>query len=300
MTPLSASQTPDLRHLLQGLMQSLRPSERLVAQHILDHEEECLFLSAAELASAAKVSKATVLRLVKACGLTKYAELRVLLAATAPAERDATNLFGRILPQDDIRAIATKTRSATIQAIEQTASVLDYDAVEALVAAVSNAKRVHLYGVGSSGLVAMDAQHKLMRVNVNAWAFTDPHIQSAVASQLDRRDVAIGVSFSGHTKDVVESLSIAKEAGAITAGIVGDSRSPLAKVADIVLRIAAPESIWRSGAVVSRVAQIYVVDLLTVAIGVRNKERTQASLERQSEIASRKRYRRADGEGRSE
>lgn len=275
-------------------MTSLRPSERLVAQYILDNEEECLLLSAAELAAASGVSKATVMRLVKACGLGKYAELRVLLAAAAPAQQDASNLFGRILPTDDISTIAKKTRVAAIQAIDQTASVLDYDAVRVLVTAISAASRVHLYGVGSSGLVAMDAQHKLMRVNVSAWAFTDPHVQSAVASQLSPGDVAIGVSFSGHTKDVVESLSIAKESGATTAGIVGDSRSPLAKVADIVLRIAAPESIWHSGAVVSRVAQIYVVDLLAVAIGVRTKEKTQASLERQSQIASRKRYHRAD------
>ena len=93
---------------------------------------------------------------------------------------------------------------------------LDSESLETAAKMIMNANKIVIYGLGNSSAVALDFQHKLMRLGYNAIAFSDNHMQSISASHLTKKDVVIGISHSGSSKDIVDALKIAKENGAFS------------------------------------------------------------------------------------
>ncbi|MBE3598435.1 MAG: MurR/RpiR family transcriptional regulator [Limnochordaceae bacterium] len=135
--------------------------------------------------------------------------------------------------------------------------------------ALARARRIHFYGVGASGFVALDAQHKFARIGMDAWAYTDPHLASAFAALLEQGDVAVGISHSGGTLDTLHALRAAREAGATTMCITHRMDAPIVELASIALFTSGHEAPFRSGAIVSRMAQLAVVDALFIAVAIR-------------------------------
>jgi D-arabinose 5-phosphate isomerase GutQ len=134
------------------------------------------------------------------------------------------------------------------------------------VAATAAARRVDVFGVGASAVVALDLQQKLHRIGLIAYQWSDTHAALTAAALLDERDVAIGISHTGATRDTVEVLDEAASRGALTIGVTSVPRSPLAEVADLLLVTSARETTFRSGATASRIAALSVVDVLFVAV----------------------------------
>jgi DNA-binding MurR/RpiR family transcriptional regulator len=147
--------------------------------------------------------------------------------------------------------------------------------IEALVAA----PRVDVYGVGASGIVALDFQQKLHRIGRVAFAWPDPHMALTSAALLTAGDVAVAISHSGATQDTLDALETARRGGATTVAVTNFPRSPLAGLGDHVLTTAARETTFRSGATASRLAQLTVVDCVFVGVAQRTYETSQRALE---------------------
>jgi DNA-binding MurR/RpiR family transcriptional regulator len=131
---------------------------------------------------------------------------------------------------------------------------------------VVKASRVDLYGFAASAFVALDLQQKLHRIRRVAFAWSDVHIALTSAALLGEGDVAIGISHTGTTVEVVEALEEAAKHGATTVAVTNFPRSPLARTADLVLTTAARETTYRSGAMASRIAQLTVIDCLFIGV----------------------------------
>ena len=143
-----------------------------------------------------------------------------------------------------------------------TKKVLKSDQLALAAQAILSAKKVVLFGLGNSASIALDAQHKLMRAGINAVAYSDNHMQSISASHLCEGDVAIGISHSGSSRDIVEALQIAREKGATTISITNKGRSPITKQSDIVLNTASDETQYSILALNSRISQLALIDSL--------------------------------------
>ena len=155
-------------------------------------------------------------------------------------------------------------------ALELTRSVLSADELEKAAQAIMNAKRIVVFGLGNSASVANDAQHKFLRLGLNATACSDNHMQSIIASHMDEGCVAIGISHSGQSTDIVEAIKLAKINGATTICVTNYGESPLKNISDIRLFTKSDETKHTILAMSSRIAQLTIFDAIYTYIIANN------------------------------
>ncbi|GAA4573651.1 MurR/RpiR family transcriptional regulator [Micromonospora coerulea] len=267
---------------ISGLLPSLSPAEQRVARLVVADPAGAARRTITDLATAAETSEATVIRFCRSVGMDGYPQLRIRLAAEA-ARRieppDARVVGGDIPPGADLAQIIATIAFNDARAVEETAEQLDPAVCEQVVEAIGGAGRIDVYGAGASGFVASDFQQKLHRIGRTAFYFPDVHTALTSAALLGRGDVAVGISHTGTTSDVIEVLEQARSRGATTVALTNFPRSPITEVADFVLTTAARETTYRSGAMASRLAQLTVVDCLFVGVAARNRAKAKKALE---------------------
>jgi DNA-binding MurR/RpiR family transcriptional regulator len=158
------------------------------------------------------------------------------------------------------------------------------------VATIRAARRVEIYGIGSSAPVAEDAHYRMLRIGLDARVVTDSHIQAISASRCDPDVAVLTISHSGATHETVAATRLAKEAGARTIVVTNFGRSPIQSFADIVLFTMARETRYRTEAMTSRIAQFCVVDALVASLALADYERATASLRQTFDVLSIKRF----------
>jgi DNA-binding MurR/RpiR family transcriptional regulator len=274
----------------RGLLPSLSPAERRVAQVVIDEAATAAHLTISDLADRAGSSETTVIRFCRAMGFGGYSELRLTLAAEAGRAADTAGadeaVGSDISENDDLAQVVKKIAFADARAVEDTALQIDIAVLERVVDLVAGARRVDIYGVGASGFVAQDFQQKLHRVGHIAYAWSDLHLALTSAALLDERDVAFGISHTGTTMDTIEAFSEAGRHGARTVALTNFPKSPIAKAADHVLTTAARETTFRSGAMASRLAQLTVIDCVFVGVAQRTYAETRMALDVTREAVS--------------
>jgi DNA-binding MurR/RpiR family transcriptional regulator len=242
---------------VRAVMPALAPAEQRVANAVLADPGGV---------AAMTISETTVIRFCKQIGVPGYPQLRLQLAAQSAQESIRPEVGGDIEPGDSLSDVVSKVAFADERAVRETAQQVDVDTLAKVVDAVVNASRVDLYGFAASAFVALDLQQKLHRIRRVAFAWSDVHIALTSAALLGEGDVAIGISHTGTTVEVVEALEEAAKHGATTVAVTNFPRSPLAKTADLVLTTAARETTYRSGAMASRIAQLTVIDCLFIGV----------------------------------
>ncbi|MFE2378740.1 MurR/RpiR family transcriptional regulator [Streptomyces sp. NPDC059398] len=269
---------------IRAALPSLAPSERRVAEAVLADPAYASELSISALAARAETSAATVMRFSRAIGIPNYPQLRLALAAAAAREQA---LGGeRPPPGTDISATDTlgeivgKIIYNEVRALEDSGAGLDVEVLGRAVDAVAGARRVDIFGVGASAFVGQDLHQKLHRIGHMAFVWTDRHAALTATALLRPGDVAVAISHSGETEDTVEPLQAAAERGATTIALTNVPRSSLARSADLVLTTCARETPFRSGATVSRIAQLAVIDCLFVGVAQRSFDATTAALQK--------------------
>jgi DNA-binding MurR/RpiR family transcriptional regulator len=169
-------------------------------------------------------------------------------------------------------------------AIEETVAALDFRALGRIVSALDKAQRILLFGIGASQFVAQDLHHKLFRIGRNAFLMSDAHEAWSAALLSPKGTVAIGFSHSGATADTVQFLDLARESGALTVAVTSVEESALARAAQERLITHARESALRAGAMVSRIAQLAVVDCLFLGVARLRYDQTIDALKRTRDV----------------
>lgn len=263
---------------------TLPPSLARIARAVADNPTQVIESTITELAASCDTSVASVVRFCRVIGVSGYAALRRTLAAELGREsvNFGTNSgFGAEIAADDsLRDAARKLAALERLAIEETVERLDYDALGAAAEAIEGSGRILLFGIGASRLAAADLGHKLLRIGHNAIALDDAHEASAAAALRTSPTVAIGFSNSGTTPEAVLFLQAARDTGATTIGITGAGASPLARASDHLLLTHARESRFRAGAMVSRIAQLALVDCLFIGAAQLRRDVAVDALER--------------------
>ncbi|MGZ9583305.1 MurR/RpiR family transcriptional regulator [Paenibacillus marinisediminis] len=252
---------------IRGMKDSLTPVERLVAEYVLDHVEDIPHLSIKNLAQLTKTSDASVLRFCKTMGYTGYRSFIVSISASIGSMDDEEkDQYTDIQPGDDLSIVISNISRNNMKSIEDTLSVIDKNEVDRAVKVLRECKRIVFFGIGASGLVGIDAEQKFSRINKICHAYVDGHSQLTAATMLEKGDVAIFISNSGETIDILDALELAEKNGACTIAITKYNKSMLAEKASIVLNISTPEVTIRSGAMGSRIAMLTVIDILFAGV----------------------------------
>lgn len=273
---------------IKSAIEIFKPAEKAVADFVLANPEQVMHMSVSESARDIGVGESTVIRFCRSLGYKGYQEFKLRLAQdlVEPVEFIHEN----IAFSDTTADLAQKVFQTNIQAVGNTMKALDPQMIEVAAKALSHARRVDIYGVGYSSFTALDAKLKFVRLGLVADAYGDAHLQAMAAASLKKGDVAIGISHSGSTKDVVDALAGARKAGAATISITNFSPSPITRASDVVLLTASPESPLGGEVLTSRIAQLCVLDVLSVALAVTLGEGCLDLIKRTSEAVKKKRY----------
>ncbi len=264
------------------------PSEmaQQIAEVILRDPAAIVGLSITELAGRCSVSETSILRFARGLGYRGYRQFALALAS-ATAEPQAQALALELGESDEPATVLEKVFAAEAKALSIAWQTVDPHSWLRAVEALARARRVHCYAVGGSGLLAMEACYRLIRLDIDCYAVCDP-IQIAIqAARLTGHDVAIGFSQTGRTRDTVEGLSAARAAGATTICVTSQPGSPITAASDIALVLLELHTAYRGAYLDSKIAELTLIDALCACVARQGEppslhadERISASIER--------------------
>lgn len=273
---------------LQAHYNALRTSERRIADYILSHPNDIIYQSVTTLAENTKVSETSVIRLCKTIGYNGFQDFKINIAKSIVEPQQ--QIHEEVKSGDSVQDLIRKVMTSNIKAVEDTMNYLNGEAIRRAIDAIAGAKRLEFYGVGGSGAVAMDAHHKFFKYCPFCAALIDPHMQAMSATTMREGDVAFGISHTGGTKDIVESLSLARDAGATTISLTGGMNSPITHVSDIVLQVVSREQAYKPEPMSSRIAQLSVIDVIAVGVAMTRPDDVLETLSKTRRAISNKRY----------
>lgn len=280
-------ETGSYKHRIKGFYTSLSNKEKQIADYILNNPEIIMHSSINEVAAKINVAEATVFRFCKRMGFKGYQDMKIALASEPSTT--IKDIHETIQEGDSEKTVAEKVFRSNIRTLETTLSVIDSVNFAAAVNAIITANRVEFLGNGGSGIIALDAHHKFMRTGIPTIAYNDGHLQIMSLSQLTSKDVAVFISHTGASNDIIQALAIAKKRNVTTIGITTLAKSPLSQGVDIPLYTISEETEYRSEALSSRLAQLSIIDALYVNVSIARKDLMQTSLQNIREAISHKR-----------
>lgn len=256
---------------LRGISNVLTKAEEKVAEYILANPTEVIHMSITELAEAAGSAEATIFRMCQKAGYKGYQSFKIALAGDIYTPMQSVNK--EVDPNDSLRTIAGKLFHSINETLQDTLKIMNESEFEKAIDAISAARRIDAYGSGGSAIIAADFEHRFMRFGIPVRAYADPHMQISAAALLEADDVVIAISHTGSNKDLLDSVSMAKQNGATVILITSYTKSPLSKLADITLCGAAKEKQYRSEAMASRLAHLAIGDVLYVGVMLRQQDK---------------------------
>lgn len=244
----------------------LRPSEKKVADYILKYQGNVEDLSMATIADVAGVSQPTIMRFVKAIGYDSFKQFKFELAKNYKKENNVDILYGfSINPNDNIYELPSKIVATATSMLENALKSISITAYQETVTLINQYQYISIYAVENSMGVAYDLMTKLVYLGKSISCHSDYYLQSIDANNLTSNSLAIGISYSGNSKNTVEVLKIAKEAGAKTIAIVNFENTMLTRYGDIVLSTSNDQYLY-GDAIFSRTAQTALVDMIYMGV----------------------------------
>ena len=243
---------------IDSLYDSLTKTEKKIAKTILSNPQLLNQASLSAIAVDLDVGEATFIRFCRTLGFKGFTDFKMDLAIElATQDKSETTLLDTdVTVEDSAQNIALKLQAVINNVITETMNLLDFNELEKVVKAFRQAKRIFLFGVGSSGITAEDAKNKFMRIG----------LQMDAATNMQKGDVVMGISHSGYSQETTHALGIAHKAGATTIALTHNLRSPITRVADLVLINGHRQGQMQGDSIGTKIAQLFVLDLIYALI----------------------------------
>ena len=249
---------------------NMTKSEKRISDFIFNNTDTVTHMAITNLAQCCSVSEATVVRFVRKLGYRGYNDFKVELAKeTQKGDFENIMVTGTINRDDSIQTIAKKYYEVSINSLEHTMSLLNYDEIEKAAGLIIKARKVHFIGIGYSGNTAVDSKYNFMRIGIDTDAYTDAHTMIMICSIVDKSDVVFAISHSGNTQEIVNSLKVAKKNGAKIICVSSNGSSKIAHYADGLVTYVSTETKFQTGSIPTKIAQYFVLDLIYTEV-VRN------------------------------
>lgn len=262
---------------IQGILGSLNPSERLIAEYILKDPERVLYHTIAEMKQQCGASVGSIVGFGRTIGAGGFRDLKIALAR---------ELAGNGLAQEPSHkngSVFEQVFQLHAKCLSETRQINSEEIMLEAATAIERAHRVHFFAIGISHAVAYAAYCKFRLIGLPAFTETDSHMQLVAATQLGKGDVAFGISCSGCTRETVRCLEVARERRATTICLTNSIRSPITAFADIALHATPSEVKYFMAPLASRVTQLAVLDSLFVSIAQNQKGQTMSQLHKVGE-----------------
>lgn len=266
---------------LREIYNYLGDSERIVAEYLLAEPDAVLDHNIRELAAKLYVSPSTIVRFCKHLDFSGYREFRqAVIYELAMYDKSRKQENSDIARDDSIERIVEKITNKNIMSLQETGNLVDVGILKKCVELLASAHNVLLFGIGASQCVAKDAYLKFLRLNKPCFTHEDWHAQLLMAKNATRKDVGIIISYSGETVEMVECMRGLAENQTPTIAVTRFAPSTIASNATYILYVSAEESMFRSGATSSRIAQLSVIDILYTAYASLNYDESMKYLQK--------------------
>ena len=262
---------------VQSILPSInKKNEMKIYEFIEINRKEIIHMSVADAAEACGVSEAAIVRYAQKLGYKGYQAMKISIAQDViePGQQ----IYGQLSKGDTIPTIVDKIFDSNIQSLRDTSDVLSRENIDEAVNLILGCRRLLFFFFFCSGCVAMDGQHKFLKIGYMAMAFTDSNLQAMAASVLTSRDVLVAVSHSGASKDILMAMDIAKQSGAKTIAITNYGKSPIVEKADVVLYTSSNETAFNSDALSSRIAELTIIDMLYIGVSYKRYDESYANI----------------------
>lgn len=265
--------------LTRAKYKSLSVSQQRVADYVLAHADRVMISSLNDLATACDVSEPTVIRFLRKLGYNSYQVFRVNIAQEL-AEGKSDNIYAEITHADSIAEVRDKVLNLTARCLQDSAQVIDAEALDRLVEMLLAARRILIIGMGASAAQGLDLHHKLQRLGVYADFCHDPHMINILGTNLGEESVLVAFSHSGESREILDGIKFARKSGARIAVITSYPHSGAASLADCTLLSSSLETQYRSDAMTSRIIQFAIIDMIYVTIALQLGNEAENSINR--------------------
>lgn len=259
---------------IRSHINSMTKSEARVAEYVLDNPQEVIYYSITDMSEKSQVGETTVIRFCRKLGYRGFQDFKLSLAQDLVSYEEKSNDV--IEKSDTIDALSGKIIKSYNNILNETLKLVDSENYERAITLLDNAERIYFFGVGSSGITAQLAANSFTRIGKMCVLQTDSHFQSMLATLITEKDVVIGISVSGSTKDTINNLELAKKEGANIICVTQNARSPITQLADVGLLMSARENPLQGSALSSKVSQLAVIEILHAGLSLRQGDKAQS------------------------
>jgi len=267
----------------------LTDAEKRIASFILSSYDTVPHMTVKELAKACNVAQSAVVRFSKTMEFDGFSGLKIALAGEVSKMAESEKLLP-FNECDDTEVIFKKVFASGINTLSDTLKLLDFDHISKISELFINAKRIFIFGIGTSSTVALDASYRFSQLGLDAHAYTDILYMNVLACNMGKDDVAFCISHSGRTKVVLEAMHHAKKAGAKTVSLTSFADSPLYKECDLSVCVFADEENYPVEAVSARIAHMCTVDAFMMTIGTKKHGSVEKYIQDRNKILNEIRY----------
>lgn len=271
---------PSIINMINSYYPELTKAEKKIADYILKNIKEVIYMSVTDFAETVGVGEATILRFCQKIGYKGYQEFKIMLA------KEPSTIEG----SDETQSYIDFIKKNMIDVINETRSLINEENLEKAIDLIYYTDKVYFFGVGNSGLTAIEAKNRFLRYGKHVEAVVDPHFQTMCAATFQGGEVVVSITLSGSTKDIVESTEMAKKHGAKVIVVTNYIKSPITKFADIVLLTSKKEHPLDGGTLVAKISQLYVVDLLCTGVSLKDREKSNYMAEQTARAITNKIY----------
>ncbi|WP_241966460.1 MurR/RpiR family transcriptional regulator [Staphylococcus nepalensis] len=265
--------------LLESSLTNLNPSEYRVAQYVIDHPHETINSSIQHLANLTNVSEATIVRLSKKIKCKGFQDLKMKIAMELNNANERGPDYDELNMNYSKESVINSISQSNIKSIKNTAQILSPEELEQAILILNKARKICVFGIGASSIIAEDLKQKLTRIDKWCEVGKSYDEQATLSANLTNEDVVIAISNTGQTEDMIQSLSLARDKGSQIISITKYSKNYIADLANINLFFSSVEKPVRSAAMSSRIATLNVIDILFISLASRNYERYTKLLE---------------------
>lgn len=272
---------------IKEISDTLSNTEKRICDVILSNPSKFCLMNVTELAQYCSTSPATITRMCKSLGYSGYKDfikdLMLDVSHYTKSEKSEDD-YEEVTRDDSLTSIIHKICTNNILAINNSLQIMDADAIQKAVDWIAHANKVHFYGIGGSSVAAMDAEYKFLRIGIDAKALTSFHEQIFGASSLTKDDVAVLISYSGETEEIIEVAKLCKKVDAKVIAITRYSNNTLSNLADVTLKTTSIGNSIRSVSSGVRIAQSNMIDILYSASSIKDYDKIKKLHELTNEI----------------
>lgn len=261
---------------IRAALPELPPSERRVAEYILEHFGDVVHMSVLDLSEATASGQSTVIRCCQTLGLSGFQELKIHLA------RDTQSIVTYALDEvdgDDHDNDLHLVLSLSAQAVNDARSTVDIDAFQRAVTLLDEAEEILILAYGTSRIVAECARDQFASIGLRVEAPSFSNMMYLKSHTSSRSTCALIISHSGSTKETIAHAEALRKRSVPVIALTSFRRSPLSEVSDVVLAAGSPDRPFRFEYLSARLVHLAITNSLYLALAKRNVQRSRDSLD---------------------